>query len=64
MEIALLAEQLLLDRTCDNCRWRGRTDRVEGGRLVLVAEKCLRDQRAIPEARTCGEWDPQITPAT
>ena len=54
MEIALVAEQLLLDRTCDNCRWRARTERAERRRLVLVAERCLR--RAVPEVGTCGEW--------
>ena len=55
-ETALAAEQLLLGRTCDTCRWRRRTDRAEGGRLVLVAEICMRLSRTLPEARTCGGW--------
>ena len=55
-EIASLAEQLLLDRTCDSCRWRTRTDRVQGGRFVFVAEKCLQRRQAVPEVKTCMEW--------
>ena len=53
---AVVAEQLLLGHTCDTCRWRRGTDRAEGGRLVLVAEICLRKRRAIPEWGICEEW--------
>jgi hypothetical protein len=51
-----VAEHLLLGRTCDNCRYRAQTDRAERGRLVLVAEICLRSGRAVPGVRTCEMW--------
>ena len=54
--MAVVAEHLLLGRTCDYCCWRMRADRVQNGRLVLVAERCLKRIRSVPVARTCGEW--------
>lgn len=54
--MASAAVNLLLDRTCDTCRWRRRTDRVEKGKLVAVAEVCVRRGGVVPTERTCGEW--------
>ena len=55
-DVGSLAENLLLGLTCDKCIWHRQTDRVENGKLVIVAEMCAKSGRVVPEEGTCAEW--------
>jgi hypothetical protein len=57
VEESEVAENLLLDRTCETCAFLRRTSRIENRTLVLVAELCGGTAgRALPEVKTCGGW--------
>lgn len=58
---AIVAEQLLLNRTCDCCAFYRRADRAQGGRLVLVAEVCPVRHQALPQCRACERRPDQPT---
>jgi len=55
-DVGSLAENLLLGLTCDKCIWHRQLDKAENGKLVMVAEKCAKSDRGVPEEGTCVEW--------